>query len=749
LKKILFIFTLITVSLFAKVNATQKHILVLHSYNKSMSWITNIDKAIVDTLKPNQNNYILHIEYMDTKRIFTPKYLEQLKQLYKNKYKNMKLDLILSSDNNAFNFLRKNRDEIFGDIPTSFCGVNFFKDRDIDKLSNYTGATEEFDAKKTIQAAIKLYPKAKKIFVINDYLTTGRAWDKSIKEQLKSINKNIIYSKNQTIEELKNRLKTLSKDTIVLLGVYFKDKDDKFFTYEKIGEMIATSSNAPVFCLLEFNLKKGVVGGSVIGGYYQGVAMSKIAKQILSGVKVSKLAVQKRGTTKFVFDYNGLVKYNMNIKNIPQNAIILNKPVSYFDKHKNIILVSVVVIIILFVVIMQLLISAKKEKESKKLLKISKKEIDDLNNTLELKVKEKTKEFDTKNQELQQYLNVIDDIEIGLFIVDADFKIRYMNNTMIKWFGDQTNTVCYKSVAGLDDPCPYCKIKDVIELGKKVRYTPSTPDGQSFDIMSAPIHNIDGTISKMEVIRNVTKQKRLEDKFFKSEKLSSMGEMIGNIAHQWRQPLSIIAMNMNNILADLDLDEVDDKNLKKYANGSIKQIEYLSKTIDDFKNFIKGDRTKEIFNLSSNIDGFLHLVNGTAKNNNINIILNLQEDIKIDGYKNELIQCFINIFNNAKDILKEKNITKKLIFISTESINNKAIIKIKDNAGGIQSEILPKIFEPYFTTKHKSQGTGLGLHMTYNLIVDGMDGTIEALNQTYTYEDEKYTGAEFIITLPM
>ena len=749
MKRILFILIFIIVSLFAKVDTPHKHILVLHSYNKSMSWVTNIDKAIVDTLKPNQNNYILHIEYMDTKRIFAPKYLKQLKQLYKNKYKDIKLDLILSSDNNAFDFLRKNRDEIFGNIPTSFCGVNFFKDSDIDKLTNYTGATEEFDAKQTIETAIKLYPKAKNIFVINDYLTTGRAWDKSIKEQLKGIDKSITYSKDQTIDELKEKLKTLSKDTIVLLGVYFKDKTGKFFTYEKVGEMIATSSNAPVFCLLEFNLKKGVVGGSVISGYYQGEAMSKIAKQILSGVEVSKLPVQKKSATKFIFDYNGLMKYNISVENIPKGAIILNKPVSYFNEHKNIILVSIAVIIVLFIIIMLLLISAKKEKEVKKLLQISKKKINDLNNTLELKVKEKTKELLIKNQELQQYLNVIDDIEIGLFIVDNDFNVRYMNKTMIKWFGDQTNTICYKSVAGLDEPCPYCKIKDVIESGKKVRYTPSTPDGQSFDIISAPIHNLDGTISKMEVIRNTTKQKRLEEKFFKSEKLSSMGEMIGNISHQWRQPLSTIAMNMNNILADIDLDEVDNVTLKEYAKGSIKQIEYLAKTIDDFKNFIKGDRTKQIFNLSDNINSFLHLVNDTAKNNHIKIILNLQEDIKIDGYENELIQCLINIFNNAKDILKEKEISKKLIFISTELIENRSTIKIKDNAGGIDAEVLPKIFEPYFTTKHKSQGTGLGLHMTYKLIVEGMDGTIDAINQTYTYEGEKYTGAEFIISLPI
>jgi len=637
LKKILFILTFITISLFAKTNTTQKHILVLHSYNKSMSWIANIDKSIVDTLKPNENNYILYIEYMDTKRIFTPKYIEQLKQLYKNKYKDIKLDLILSSDNNAFDFLRENRDEIFGNIPTSFCGVNFFKDSDIAKLTNYTGATEEFDAKQTIEAAIKLYPKAKNIFIVNDYLTTGRAWDKTIKEQLKGINKNITYSDNQTIEELQTTLKTISKDTIVLLGVYYKDKSGKFFTYEKIGEMIATSSNAPVFCLLEFNLKKGVVGGSVIGGYYQGEAMSKIAKKILSGVEVSKLAVQKEGATKFVFDYNGIKKYNMDIKNIPQNSIILNKPISYYDKHKNIILISIAIIILLIVIIIMLIINIKKRKEIQVLLENSQKEIEDINNNLKIKIKKEI----------------------------------------------QKNTLA-------------------------------------------------------------------QEKLFKSEKMASMGEMIGNIAHQWRQPLSIISTASTGMKMQKEFGSLSDEQFYNNCKLINDNSQYLSKTIDDFRDFIKGNRVKKVFNLSENINSFLHLVEGSIKSNNINLILDLEDGIKIDGYENELTQCLINIFNNAKDILSEiKNEQDRFLFIKTIKDNNSITIKFKDSGGGIAEDILPKIFEPYFTTKHKSQGTGLGLNMSYNLIVDGMHGTIEAINQAYTYEDKEYIGAEFIISLPI
>ena len=248
---------------------------------------------------------------------------------------------------------------------------------------------------------------------------------------------------------------------------------------------------------------------------------------------------------------------------------------------------------------------------------------------------------------------------------------------------------------------------------------------------------------KQQIVQNQQKDKILNEQ----SKMAAMGEMICNIAHQWRQPLSAISTAATGIIIQKEYNMFEEDKLVKTCSIINDNAQYLSRTIDDFKNFIKGDRTKKIFNLNNNIESFLHLVDSSIKNNQIKIILDLQEDIQIDGYENELIQCLINIFNNAKDALKEKNIGERLIFISTYINEDKTIIKIKDNAGGIQPEVLPHVFEAYFTTKHKSQGTGLGLNMTYNLIVNGMSGNIEVKNITYEYEGNNYSGAEFFISL--
>ena len=254
---------------------------------------------------------------------------------------------------------------------------------------------------------------------------------------------------------------------------------------------------------------------------------------------------------------------------------------------------------------------------------------------------------------------------------------------------------------------------------------------------------------RVSIILDLTQIKQQEQQLFKSEKMASMGEMIENIAHQWRQPLNSISITVNNLSLKCIMNDMDKVLFQKELGLIDEYTQHLSKTIDDFRNYIKGDRIKSVFKLNHTMDNFLTLMDSSIKNNYINIIYDIDKNIEINGYENELIQCLINIFNNAKDILVENEIEDKHIFLSTSIKENKAIIKIKDNAGGIPEKVLPKIFEPYFTTKHQSQGTGLGLHMTYNLIVDGMGGTIEATNQTYIYKDKEYIGAEFSIILLM
>ena len=241
---------------------------------------------------------------------------------------------------------------------------------------------------------------------------------------------------------------------------------------------------------------------------------------------------------------------------------------------------------------------------------------------------------------------------------------------------------------------------------------------------------------------------KMEQDMMRSEKMAALGEMIANIAHQWRQPLSVISTGVTGMKMQKEYGILNDEEFDKTCQAINDNAQYLSKTIDHFSDFIKGERNKVEFDLRDNINNFLTLVQGSIKIHNINIVLDLEENIKINNYPNELLQCLFNIFNNAKDALVEKKIEDKYIFISSKIKKNHVIIKIKDNAHGIANSALPHIFEPYFTTKDKSEGTGLGLNITYNLVTKGMDGSIEAYNVSFIYNKNEYTGAEFRIELP-
>ena len=261
---------------------------------------------------------------------------------------------------------------------------------------------------------------------------------------------------------------------------------------------------------------------------------------------------------------------------------------------------------------------------------------------------------------------------------------------------------------------------------------------------------IDNKNVRISSIIDVSELKDRESRLISQSKLASMGEMLGNIAHQWRQPLSVITTSASGMQLQKEMGILTDEELYKYCEIINEHSQYLSQTIDDFTNFIKGDSKPIRFDLKNDTDSFIKLVDATIKRNNITIILNLEENINIQGYPNELIQCFMNIFNNAKDALVENNEeNNRYIFISQIINNNNVEIEFKDNAGGIPEDIIGKVFDPYFTTKHKSQGTGLGLHMSYNLVTNGMKGSIQVKNKEFNFNGKHHKGACFNIVIPL
>ena len=232
-------------------------------------------------------------------------------------------------------------------------------------------------------------------------------------------------------------------------------------------------------------------------------------------------------------------------------------------------------------------------------------------------------------------------------------------------------------------------------------------------------------------------------------KMAAMGEMLENIAHQWRQPLSTISVCTSGMELKKSLSKLDDKEFFDSINHIKSSVSYLSNTIDDFRNFL--DQNKFISNIeTSNLfKKVLDILNPSFTNHNINVIKNI-DNFEFISIENELIQVLMNIFTNAKDALKElDNQESKYIFIDIKKELDNLNIDIYDNALGVDAEIVDRIFEPYFTTKHKSKGTGIGLYMSKLLVETHLKGKIFVKNYKFIYEENEFVGAKFRITLPL
>jgi ABC-type nitrate/sulfonate/bicarbonate transport system substrate-binding protein/signal transduction histidine kinase len=248
---------------------------------------------------------------------------------------------------------------------------------------------------------------------------------------------------------------------------------------------------------------------------------------------------------------------------------------------------------------------------------------------------------------------------------------------------------------------------------------------------------------KEEMIKNEEKNRIL----IQQSRMASMGEMLENIAHQWRQPLSTISMATTGIEIRKEMGTLNDNDFSDSINHIKHSTQFLSETIDSFRNFFNQEKEQKTINIKTTIEKTLELLGVNLSKNDILFIKDIEEH-SINTLENELIQVLMNIIINAKDALNN-NENEKLILINVYMENDKLIICIKDNAGGIEKSIIDKIFEPYFTTKHQFKGTGIGLYMSKIMVEKHLFGEIKVKNNEFEYLFKKYIGAEFTLSLPI
>lgn len=229
---------------------------------------------------------------------------------------------------------------------------------------------------------------------------------------------------------------------------------------------------------------------------------------------------------------------------------------------------------------------------------------------------------------------------------------------------------------------------------------------------------------EVRVKEEIEKNREKEQLLVQKSKFIALGEMISTIAHQWRQPLSEISSILMYIKFKYSIGELTPKLMDIKSLEANKVLEFMSQTIDDFRNFFIPKKEKEEFYLYEVVNMVLTIISSSLKNYNINLHINIDKNIVLNTYVNEYEQVLLNIINNAKDVLCEKNVENPMISITAYEKRNLVILNIDDNGGGVIVEPKGKIFEPYFTTKAESNGTGIGLYMSKIIVEKNMNGKL-------------------------
>ena len=708
MKKLILISIFFTSYLFAN-----SSILIINSYHKGYEWSDNIIKGIEKKLYEDSAADI-DILYMDSKRISTPQYYKKLKQLYKVQLENRKYDLVLTVDRFAYDFVIENYDKFFTNEVILCVGIENFNKEKLKKynLENKVSVLlEKRDLKANVTLIETIIPSIKKLYVINDKSENARHTEPLIKNLFDDFNGKyqLIYLREDNLDNLKERFSKLQEDTALLFVRFYKNSNGVLNKNQEIAKFI-NNAKVPVFITDSIFNKKGAIGGKIIDLEKFGNTSGQIALDILEN---KNQIIKESNDFIYVFDALKLDKFTLSINQINQDYEIVNKRMTFFDKNRGFINFVFTISPLLILLIIGLFHNIYLRKYT------------------ERKLKQRI-EFDTV------LLNAIespifwqDDKDI---IVDSNARFcNFINMNADKIYGNKlsdfknTNSIFIQEILE--------KFKVDRNKNNQFEFRVSENDVKTFFIKQT--NYCDSKTKRNGVVTiftDITKERKVEEEKKKNEefsiqqsKLAEVGEIFSSIAHQWKSPLveitTIAQESFYNNEANRNLSEDE-----SYVKDIMTQVNYMTNTINDFQEFIKPSNTKQTFNILETINSMLEIVNHNIKYNYINIRIDVRNNtnLNVNGYRNEFMQSFLNIINNAKDELLKIDIKNRNINISIYNIDKKLLIKISDNAGGINIKNINKIFNVYYSTK--KNGHGIGLYMAKMIIEDKMNGKLNVEN---------------------
>ncbi|MGQ1908240.1 ABC transporter substrate binding protein [Marinifilum sp. RC60d5] len=489
-----------------------KNVLLISSYNSRFpTYFQQINgiKSILDTTDVN-----LDVEFMDRKRFTKPATYDLFYKSLKNKLANSeKYDAVLTADDDAFNFVLRYEEELFKSIPIVFFGVNNIE-KALKQNSNpyVTGIVESVSMKETIELMIRLFPETGSVYCITDSTSSGLSDLESYRQHSAQIPKTKFKEINLsqlTFSEYKAKLKTISSNTPVLLLSAYNDKTHHTVDFRNTIHILHENLTAPLFHLWEHGMDNGVLGGKIISHFDQGKKAAEVVSNILSGKSVSDIRVVTKSPNVFMFDYNQLIRYNVPLTKLPDNSIITNQPVSFWNKYKQAILITLLILSVLLVLIAVLSGNIIKRKKIEKLLKIQNSDILKLNHDL-VTAKLKAEEGEKKFKQL-----FYGHTAVKLLICAETGQIFDVNHAAAAFYGWSLQELCQMNIGDINT-LPISELKKIIALAQKkgkvrqeFKHRKANGDVTDVEVFSSTV-NISGKQYLYSIVHDISEKKKQE-----------------------------------------------------------------------------------------------------------------------------------------------------------------------------------------------------------------------------------------------
>lgn len=749
------------------ISKSKKHILVIHSYHQSFVWTDSISSGIESVLTPLENEIETFYEYLDSKRFIDSIFVESFEKKYELLCSRVSCDAIIVSDNNALNFVIKNRTRFFKDIPIIFCGINNYNAGLLEGEKLVTGIEEYAAIDSTLMLMHRLHP-GKKILIINDRTTTGLANKTIINKVIPNLEKGIAieYSDNSSMSEIQKRVKGLTDDWMIYLAPFTMDADGNYFSFNDAVRLVSEASAVPIYGSWDFYLGKGIVGGYITSGYMQGKLAGELALSIVKGANANIIPVFEKAAVSIKMDHSLLDKYDIDEHNLPDGTILINKEKTFLEKNlrlfKNILRIGFVVI--LFLIVYSVLKYRQKKILEKRNLELDQeveersRELLEANETLNRKNVEITKQEELTKLAYLRLKAILNNSLVGIVVTDGEGKIVDQNNRISEILGREKGELLDKNImsAFLSKSNYDILMNEYIQLeGSKAFIRNEIPlkreDGSVLwskiyisemlysDIEDANIWVIDD-VSEIVVNRANLEKRTTELK----ESNETKDQFFSIISHDLKGPLSSM-LGLLEILAK-NADVFSDEERTIFMGNCYESAQDMNDLLD---NLLRWGRIQiggvswnpETIDLNEITESVLQILRNIAKAKEIELKNNISVNFKAFADENMIKTVVLNLINNAIKFTRKGGCVE----ISTEVKNGRVEVLVRDNGIGIGKEDIQYLFNIDKKIQqegtNKESGTGLGLVIVKDLI-EKNQGTIRV-------ESELNIGTSVYIDLPL